>query len=183
MGTLSRARRRLQSTAARFGRYTLALALRSVLLNFFKEFRVGANFYITSQITRKYSLESCNLLEPNMLMVLRIHFDYLQSTSKLIRHYYMPQPKQHVLKFCRQEESSFEWNILTITKHILLLLRNMVKAKFEIVFLSIFLNFSIVKFIIILSIYLNFPVAQSKKFRSACWLTFSIVFFFDSLSN
>ena len=49
-------------------------------------------------------------------------------------------------------------------------------------FLSIFLHFSRVKFIIILSIYLKFPVAQSKKFRSACWLTFSIVFF-DSLSN
>ena len=48
-------------------------------------------------------------------------------------------------------------------------------------FLSIFLHFSRVKFIIIWSIYLKLPVGQSRKFRSACWLTFSIVL--DSLSN
>ena len=103
-------------------------------------------------------------------MVLRIHFDYLQSTAKLIHRYYFPQRKQHVLWFRRKGESSFGS-----------VFRNVPMAKFEIVFLSIFLHFSRVKFIIILSISLKFPVGQSRKCWLTSWLTFSISFLIVSV--
>ena len=89
MGTLTRTRKRLRSTAVRFGRYSLAPALRYVLLHF-SEFRVDANF--------------CHLIDnrkikPGILQFARaehdtkkkkINFDYLKSIVELVRRYCLP---------------------------------------------------------------------------------------------
>ena len=54
---------------------------------FYTGFRVDANSYITSYVTRKWSIESCSLQEPDMILGKNIHFDYLQLTAELIRRY------------------------------------------------------------------------------------------------
>ena len=69
---------------------------------FYTGFRVDANSYITSYVTRKWSIESCSLQEPDMILGKNIHFDYLQLTAELIRRYCLPHWKLHTLKFLQK---------------------------------------------------------------------------------
>ena len=83
----------------------------------------------------------------------KINFDYLQSTAELIRRHCLPKQKLHVLKFFREEESSFECSILNNIFYYYCETCPWQSLKFC---LSIFLHFSREKFIIIFLASLKF---------------------------
>ena len=152
-----------------YGRYSLALALRSMSLYFFTEFEL-------------MHLIDNTKIKPKILQTARTEHDtknifWLFAIDSWINTalLFATAKTTCAKKVCGKEESSFEWNILMkwkITQLTLLLLQNMFMEKFE----NVFIYFLREKFIIALLTSLKFAVGQSRKFWWACWLTFSIVF-------
>ena len=112
--------------------------------------------------------------------------DYLESTAELVRHYWLPQWKLHLLKLCRKEGRSFEWSVLKrwkITQHTQSLLQDILKAKFDIFFYFFkFFKFLFISqernsSLLLLWPFLKFPIGQSRDFDQHTALYFLYPFF------
>ena len=149
---------------------------------FFTKFRVDANSY--------YLIDNNKKIYPEIWQLARTEHDskkndYLEWTAELIRRYWLPQWKLHLLKLCRNEERSFEWSVLKkwkITQHTQIIIAKYSQGKVWLFFLLLLNYFYLFIFYFsrekfIFSIVVNFFKVPGRSIKGILISTLLYIFY------